>query len=68
VSVLLMGMIYDVHRCDGHRRHDIHTKFHEEWFGHSGNGNVITSTIREAAVFVLLMGRVYDRYSLDDLR
>jgi hypothetical protein len=25
--------------------HDLHTKFHEEWFGHSDNINVITSTV-----------------------
>jgi hypothetical protein len=45
VLVLLTGMIYEVHRSDGLKRHDIRTKFHEDWFGHSGNIKVITWTI-----------------------
>jgi hypothetical protein len=52
--------IYEVHQCDGSRWHDIHTKFHEDWFRHSDNINVIASKIGEAAVLVLLMGRIYD--------
>jgi hypothetical protein len=35
------------------RWHDIHTKFHEDWFGHSGN--IITSTILDAVKLVLLL-------------
>jgi hypothetical protein len=35
--VLLMGVIYEVHRRDGLTRHDMDTKFHEDWFGHSSN-------------------------------
>jgi hypothetical protein len=31
------------------------TKFNEDWLGHAGNIEVIASTIREAAVLVLLM-------------
>lgn len=54
--VLLMAVIYEIHRRDGNRRHNILTKFHEDWFGHSGNIKVITSTISEAARLVLLKG------------
>jgi hypothetical protein len=55
VLVLLMGVIYEVHRWDGVRWHDIRTKFQEDWLGHSGNTKAITSTI-----LVLLVGRIYD--------
>jgi hypothetical protein len=58
--VLLMGVTYEVHCRDGLRWHDIHTKFHEHWFRHAGNIKVITLTISEAAVLVLLMGMIYD--------
>jgi hypothetical protein len=44
------------------------TQFHEEWLGHSGNVEVITSTIWEAAVLVLVVGRTYDVYRWDYLR
>jgi hypothetical protein len=30
----LVGGIYEVHRWDGLRCHDIHTKFHKDWFRH----------------------------------
>jgi hypothetical protein len=30
-----MGEIYEVRRWDGLRCHDIHTKFHKDWFSHS---------------------------------
>jgi hypothetical protein len=53
--VLLMGVIYEVHHCDGLRWHDMHTKFHEGLFGHSDNIKVITSTISEAIVLVLVV-------------
>jgi hypothetical protein len=46
----------------------IRIKFHEDLFGHSGNINVITSTIYEAALLVLLMGWIYDVCRRDDLR
>jgi hypothetical protein len=46
VLVLLMGMMYEIHRSDNLRCHDIHTKFHEDWFGHSGNIKaIITLTV-----------------------
>jgi hypothetical protein len=32
VLVLLMGGIYEVSRWDGFMLHDIHTKFHEDWY------------------------------------
>jgi hypothetical protein len=38
----------------------MHTKFHEGWCGHSGSIKLITSTIWEAAVLVLLMGIIND--------
>jgi hypothetical protein len=38
----------------------VQTKFHEDWFMHSGNIKVITFAICEAAVLALLMGRIYD--------
>jgi hypothetical protein len=41
---------------------------HENWFGYSGYIKIITLTIREAAVLVLLMGRVYDVCHRDGLR
>jgi hypothetical protein len=31
----LLGGIYEVRRLDGLRCHDIHTKFHKDWFSHS---------------------------------
>jgi hypothetical protein len=46
----------------------MHTKFYENCFGHSGNIKVITSTILEAVVLALLMGRIYDVCRCDDLR
>jgi hypothetical protein len=60
VLVLLMGVIYEVHRWADLRWHDMHTKFHEDWFGHSAIIKVVPSTVRDAAVLVLLMGRIYD--------
>jgi hypothetical protein len=30
-----MGGIYKVRRSDGLRCHDVHTKFHEDWFRYS---------------------------------
>jgi hypothetical protein len=30
-----MGGIYEVHHWDELRTHDIHTKFHKDWFTHS---------------------------------
>jgi hypothetical protein len=43
-------------------------KFHEDWFGHSRNIKVITSTVWETAVLVLLMGVIYEVQHWDDLR
>jgi hypothetical protein len=42
-------------------------KFHDYWFGNSGNIKVITSTIWEAAVLVLLTGSIHDVCHWDDL-
>jgi hypothetical protein len=35
----------------------IHTKFYEDWFGHSSDIKVITSIILVATIFMLLIGR-----------
>jgi hypothetical protein len=40
-----MEVIYVVYRLDGLGWHDIRTKFHEDWFGHSDKIKVITLTI-----------------------
>jgi hypothetical protein len=56
---IIDGMSYNVYLRNGFRWHDIHIQFHEDQFRHSSNINVITSTIREAAVLVLLMGGIY---------
>jgi hypothetical protein len=47
-----MGLIYEIHCCL--RWHDIHTKFHEDWFRYSGNIKG-KSIIREFVVLVLQM-------------
>jgi hypothetical protein len=33
--VLLKGEIYEIRRFDGVRCHDMHTKFHKDWFRQS---------------------------------
>jgi hypothetical protein len=35
--VLMMALIYEVHNWDGLRWHGMHTKFYEDWHGHSAN-------------------------------
>jgi hypothetical protein len=63
-----MEMIYEVHRWGSFRWHATRTKLCEDWFGHSSNIKVTTSTIWEAVVLVLLMGGTYDVCRSDDLR
>jgi hypothetical protein len=55
VLVLLMGFIYEVHRRDGLRWHNIRTTSHDERFRHSSNIKGIISTITEAMGLVLLI-------------
>jgi hypothetical protein len=55
-----MGRIYEVCHLDGLRWHDIHTRIHDNWFRHSSNIKVVTLTISEAALLVLLMGGIYE--------
>jgi succinate dehydrogenase hydrophobic anchor subunit len=43
--VLLMGVIYEVHRLNGLRWHDIRTSFHYDRFRYLSNTKVITATI-----------------------
>lgn len=45
-----------------------YTRFYEEWSRHSSNIEVITWRIREAAVLITLMGRIYEVRNWDDLR
>jgi hypothetical protein len=43
-----MGGIYEVCRWDGLSRHDVHTKFHKDWFSHSevnGGGYTVSKVI-----------------------
>jgi hypothetical protein len=63
-----MGVIYEVSYWDGLKWHDIHTKFHKDWFKHSSNIKVIISTISEASMLVLLMGGIYDAHPWNGLR
>jgi hypothetical protein len=51
---------YEEWHWDGLRWHDIRTKFHDDWFRHSSNVKLITSVVWEAALLVLLMGRIYE--------
>jgi hypothetical protein len=60
VLVFLMGVICEVDYSVGLRYRDICTKFHEDWFSHSRNIKVNTSTVRDAIVLVVLMERNYD--------
>jgi hypothetical protein len=39
--VPLMGGIYEVLSRDGFMWHDVHTKFHDDWFRHFSNITVI---------------------------
>jgi hypothetical protein len=57
-----MGAIYKVYRWDGSRWHNIYAKFHNNQFRLSSNIKVITSTISEAAVLVLLMEGIYEEF------
>jgi hypothetical protein len=47
-------------RSDDLRCHDTHIKFHDDRLRHASNIMGITSTIREGAVLVLLMGGMYE--------
>jgi hypothetical protein len=38
----------------------VHTKFQDDPLGHSSNMKVVTSTIYEATLLVLLMGGIYE--------
>ena len=57
-----MGVAYEVHHWDGLKWHDKHTMFHKDWFGHAGN--IITFTMWEVVVLVLLMTRCL-KYAAD---
>jgi hypothetical protein len=50
-----MGTIYEVRRCGAHRWYDVHTKIHDDLFRHSRIIMVITSTLGEATMLVLLI-------------
>jgi hypothetical protein len=48
--------INEVSHWDGLRSHDVHTKFHDDRFRHSGYVKLITSVVRGAAV----LGHIYN--------
>jgi hypothetical protein len=52
--VLLIGGIHDIRRSNGLRWHDVHTKFHGDQFKYLRNITVITATIEETVMLVLL--------------
>jgi hypothetical protein len=62
--VLLMRRIYKVRRWDGIRLHGIHTKFYDDPSRHWSIIEVITLTIWEAAILVLLMRGIYEEQYL----
>jgi hypothetical protein len=53
--LLLIDGIYELRRWDGFIWHDICTKFHDDWFKHLNNIMVITATIWEAVMLVLMI-------------
>jgi hypothetical protein len=57
-------------RCpaNGRIRHSIHTMFHDDRFRHLSNTKVITTTVWEPAVLVLLMGEIYESRRWDEFR
>jgi hypothetical protein len=58
--VLLMVGIYEVRRWNYITRHDVRTKFHEDWFRHLGNIKVFTATVWEAVMLVSLIEAIYE--------
>jgi hypothetical protein len=61
-----MGMIYEVHYQDGLRWNDIHTKFHKDWFWHSGNIRVSISIAISISIYLsiplILNGPIDDQW------
>jgi hypothetical protein len=53
-----MGGIYEVRRCDRLRCHNVHTKFHTDWFAYSkvygGGGDAQTYTQHGDCISLLL--------------
>jgi hypothetical protein len=60
VLVLLMRGMYDLGRWNGLRRHDIRSKFHDDWNRHLSMITVIAATIWEALMLVLLIEGIYE--------
>lgn len=60
--VLLTEGICELRSLDELRWHDVQTTFYEDRFGDSCNIKVIAPTIREKAIFMLLMGEEDLRY------
>jgi hypothetical protein len=50
-----MEGIYELRRWDGLRCHDIHTKFHEDWFSHSKVDEGDTQTHRQHGDLISLL-------------
>jgi hypothetical protein len=51
----LMGDIYEVRRWDGLRCHDIHIKFHKDWFMHAKLNRGDTETYRQHGDLISLL-------------
>jgi hypothetical protein len=60
--VLLVEGIYGVFHLDIFMWHDVHAKFHEDWYRRSSNVNVLPQEF-EALWLVLLMGVIYELHS-----
>jgi hypothetical protein len=56
-----MGGIYEVRRRDGLKCHNIHTKFHTDWFRHSkvdgGGGGFTDSMVLAVAYFLFFQNK-----------
>jgi hypothetical protein len=50
------------------RGNDMHTKLQRDWYKHSSNIKFFTLTMWDAAVFMLLMGGIYEARRLDGFR
>jgi hypothetical protein len=69
-----MGWIYEVRRFDELRCHDIHTKFHKDWFSHRQHGDSVSLLLfyqskerglKTEALFSVTLGRVQKNYLIE---
>jgi hypothetical protein len=54
-----MEGIYEVRNWNGLRWYDTHIKFHDDRLGHLSKITIITETIWDAVILVLLMARIF---------